>query len=227
MPGSGRLKPFLEALAEGPLLFDGAMGSLLYDRGVFHTRSYDELNLSQPKLIRSIHRDYLDAGAQILETNSFGANRIALARHGLADRLAEFNRAAVELARHVADNRAYIAGAVGPTGIKFAVAPSRERSRAVEALAEQIDAPGPGRRRSHRARDLHRHPRDGDRDRGRTPGRARAADRGADGVRSARTGRGRAARPRTSPSACSTLARTWSAPTAASARPSSTTWARR
>jgi homocysteine S-methyltransferase len=139
MPGSGRLKPFLEALAEGPLLFDGAMGSLLYDRGVFHTRSYDELNLSQPKLIRSIHREYLDAGAQILETNSFGANRIALAKHGHSDRIAEFNRAAVELARHVADNRAYIAGAVGPTGIKFAVAPSRERSRAVEALAEQVE----------------------------------------------------------------------------------------
>jgi methionine synthase I (cobalamin-dependent)/5,10-methylenetetrahydrofolate reductase len=139
MPGSGRLKPFLEALAQGPLLFDGAMGSLLYDRGVFHTRSYDELNLSQPKLIRSIHREYLDAGAQILETNTFGANRIALTKHGHSDTVAEINRAAVALARHVADDRAYVAGAVGPTGIKFALAPARERKRATEALAEQIE----------------------------------------------------------------------------------------
>jgi methionine synthase I (cobalamin-dependent)/5,10-methylenetetrahydrofolate reductase len=139
MPGSGRLKPFLEALSQGPLLFDGAMGSLLYDRGVFHTRSYDELNLSQPKLIRSIHREYLDAGAQILETNTFGANRIALTKHGHSDTVAEINRAAVALARHVADDRAYVAGAVGPTGIKFALAPARERQRATAAVAEQIE----------------------------------------------------------------------------------------
>ena len=61
------------------------MGSLLYQRGVLHTRSYDELNLSQPELIEGVHRDYLVAGAQVLETNTFGANRMALARHGLVD----------------------------------------------------------------------------------------------------------------------------------------------
>src|SRR5574338_1290224 len=78
-------KSLAEALASGPLLLDGAMGSLLYERGVLHTRSYDELNLSQPDLIRTIHADYVAAGAEIIETNTFGANRMALARHGLVE----------------------------------------------------------------------------------------------------------------------------------------------
>ncbi|ACY17274.1 bifunctional homocysteine S-methyltransferase/methylenetetrahydrofolate reductase [Haliangium ochraceum] len=139
MSGTSCLKPFLEALAQGPLLFDGAMGSLLYDRGVFHTRNYDELSLSQPKLIRAVHREYLEAGAQILETNTFGANRIKLTAHGHSERVADINRAAVEMARSVADDRAYVAGAVGPTGIRYTIAPAAERKRAIEALGEQID----------------------------------------------------------------------------------------
>ncbi|HRC54799.1 MAG TPA: homocysteine S-methyltransferase family protein, partial [Kofleriaceae bacterium] len=106
---------FLETLAKSPLLVDGAMGSLLYERGVLHTRSYEELNLSQPELIRGVHRDYAQAGAQLLETNTFGANRIVLARHGLADKVSEVNRAAVELARSAAGERARVAGAVSST----------------------------------------------------------------------------------------------------------------
>ncbi len=133
------MKPFLAALAEGPILFDGAMGSLLYDRGVLHTRSYDELVVSQPELIARVHGDYLAAGAQVLETDTFGANRIALARHGLADQMAGLNKAAVKLAREVAAGRAYVAGAVGPTGVRFAIASEAERRRARMALAEQID----------------------------------------------------------------------------------------
>ena len=109
------MKPFLEALAQGPLLFDGAMGSLLYERGVLHTRSYDELVLSQPDLIRRVHRDYLHAGAQVLETNSFGANRMALARHGLVDQVTKINKAAVRIAREASEGRAHVVGAVGPT----------------------------------------------------------------------------------------------------------------
>ena len=132
------MKPFLEALAGGPLLFDGAMGSLLYERGIYLTNSYDELNLSQPALIRRIHRDYLDAGADILETNTFGANRLALARHGHSDRTEEINRAAVTIAREAAGDTAYLAGAVGPTGVKFAFAAETERILAQNALAEQI-----------------------------------------------------------------------------------------
>jgi homocysteine S-methyltransferase len=129
-----------EAIASGPLLLDGAMGSLLYERGVLHTRSYDELNLQQPELIRTIHRDYVAAGAELIETNTFGANRIALARHGLVEQTADINRAAVELARSAAAGRnVYIAGAVGPTGIKFGVATQSERRLARFALAEQID----------------------------------------------------------------------------------------
>ena len=124
---------------ERPLLLDGAMGSLLYERGVLHTRSYDELNLSQPELISAVHRDYVAAGAELIETNTFGANRIGLARHGLAEQMAAINRAAVELARTAAGDRAYIGGAVGPTGVKFGVASSAERRRARFALAEQID----------------------------------------------------------------------------------------
>jgi len=132
------VKPFLEALAEGPLLFDGAMGSLLYERGVFLTHCYDELNLSRPELIRRIHREYLDAGAEILETNTFGANRLALARHGHSAKVEAINRAGVDLARELADDLAYVAGSVGPSGVKWAIAADAERRLAVEALGEQI-----------------------------------------------------------------------------------------
>src|SRR5262249_11406362 len=127
-----------DAIAAGPLLFDGAMGSLLYDRGVLHTRSYDELNLSQPDLIRQIHRDYVHAGADVIETNTFGANRLALARHGLVEQTTAINRAAVEIARSEAGDR-FVAGAVGPTGCKFGVASAAERRLARFALADQID----------------------------------------------------------------------------------------
>ena len=127
------------ALAERPMLLDGAMGSLLYERGVLHTRSYDELNLSQPELIQTVHRDYVAAGAEIIETNTFGANRIALARHGLAEQMAAINRAGVELASAAAGERAYVGAAVGPTGVKFGVASAAERRLARFALAEQID----------------------------------------------------------------------------------------
>ena len=128
-----------EALAAGPLLFDGAMGSLLYERGVLYNRSYDELSLSQPDLIRRVHEDYVAAGADVIETNTFGANRMALARHGLADQAVQLNRAAVALATGAAKGKAFVAGAVGPTGTKFGVATLAERKLARFALAEQID----------------------------------------------------------------------------------------
>ena len=133
------MKPFAEALrSEGPLLFDGATGSLLYERGIFLNRCYDELAVSQPELITRVHRDYLEAGADIIETNTFGANRLALARHGFSEQIQEINRAAVRLAREVARDRAWVAGAVGPTGIKFSLATESERALGRQALAEQI-----------------------------------------------------------------------------------------
>lgn len=131
---------FAQALLDGPLLFDGAMGSLLYERGVLHTRSYDELNLSKPELVTQVHRDYVQAGANAIETNTFGANRIALAKHGLAGEVTAINRQGVELARAVAGDHAYVVGAVGPTGTKFAIANATDRKQARFALAEQIDA---------------------------------------------------------------------------------------
>jgi len=119
-----------DALAAGPLLLDGAMGSLLYERGVLHTRSYDELNLSQPELIRTVHADYAAAGAEVIETNTFGANRMALARHGLAEQATAINQAGVALARAATEHRphaTYVAGAVGPTGVRYAIATEAER----------------------------------------------------------------------------------------------------
>ena len=132
------MKPFLEALTDGPLLFDGAMGSLLYERGVLHTRSYDELNLSQPELVRTAHQSYFDAGADILESNTFSANRLALSRHGHGDKTREINRAGIEILRKVIAKNAYLAGAVGPTGTNFAIASLAQRNIASDALREQI-----------------------------------------------------------------------------------------
>ncbi len=133
------MKPLAEAIAAGPLLVDGAMGSLLYERGVLHTRSYDELNLQQPGLIRAVHDDYVHAGAEILETNTFGANRLALARHGLAEQVVAINQAGVALARAAAGERVYVAGAVGPSGVNHGIASASERRLSRFALAEQID----------------------------------------------------------------------------------------
>src|SRR5207244_9747816 len=90
-----RLKTF-------PVLCDGAMGTLLYSKGIFINRCYDELNLSQPELIRGIHHEYLQAGAEIVETNTFGANSFRLARHSLADRVRHFNLAGARDAREAA-----------------------------------------------------------------------------------------------------------------------------
>jgi len=102
-----------------PHVFDGAMGTMLYSRGVFINRCYDELNLKDPDLIRDVHRRYLRAGAELLETNSFGANRVKLAEHGLDGHVTEINARAAQLAREVAGERALVAGAVGPLGIRI------------------------------------------------------------------------------------------------------------
>src|SRR5262249_55462702 len=115
------------------------MGSLLYERGVFFTRSFDELNLSQPELVGKVHGEYLDAGADVIETNSFGATRLALARHGHADKVVEISRAAVALGRRALAGRpGFLAGAVGPTGVAYDEAPEHERAQVRAALAEQI-----------------------------------------------------------------------------------------
>jgi homocysteine S-methyltransferase len=108
---------FPQALTRGVLVFDGAMGTEIYRHHVFTNRSFDELCLSDPKLIEGIHREYCDAGADVLTTNTFGANRVALAKYGLGDKAGEINRAGARLAREVADaadRPVYIAGSIGP-----------------------------------------------------------------------------------------------------------------
>jgi len=101
------------------VLFDGAMGTMLYGKGVFINQCYDELCLRAPELVRDVHRAYVKAGAQVVETNSFGANRQRLTNFGLDTQVREINLAAVRLAREAADGRALVAGAVGPLGVRL------------------------------------------------------------------------------------------------------------
>ncbi|MDR3405563.1 MAG: homocysteine S-methyltransferase family protein, partial [Chthoniobacter sp.] len=136
---------FTEILANRPLLADGAMGTVLYARGIFINRCYDELNLSDPGLIRSVHEEYLQAGAEILETNTFGANRIRLARHGLAEKVNEINAAGVRLAREAVANlkarqpgQAWVAGSIGPLGVRLEPLGKTGLDEARSVFAEQM-----------------------------------------------------------------------------------------
>src|SRR5271157_1072684 len=140
---------FSELFADRPVLADGAMGTVLYARGIFVNRCYDELNLSDPNLILGVHEEYLQAGAEILETNTFGANRFRLARHGLAGKMAEINAAGVRLARQAverlkekqpgnAEIAAWVAGSVGPLGVRLEPLGKTGLDEARAAFAEQI-----------------------------------------------------------------------------------------
>src|ERR1700723_3438470 len=127
------------------VLCDGAMGTSLYARGIFINRCYDELNLSQPELVRTIHEEYLQAGAEVIETNTFGANALRLQRYGFADKVFEINRAGVELARKAVNQRAdkqstkaWIAGAVGPLGVRLEPLGKTGLDEARAAFAGQI-----------------------------------------------------------------------------------------
>lgn len=112
--------PFRERLAQGRLIvFDGGTGTELYNRGVFINKNFDVLNLQQPELVKSIHQSYLDAGAEVIETNTFGANALKLKTHGLADSVTEINLAGARIAREVAGDSALVAGSIGPLGIKI------------------------------------------------------------------------------------------------------------
>lgn len=134
----------LSRLTSGPpLLADGAMGTLLHARGVPLGACFDELNLSRPELVSGIHRDYLSAGAELLETNTFGANRFKLAAHGLDGRVVGIGGAAVRLARKAAEaasHPVWIAGSVGPLGVRLAPFGRVSPEQATEAFREQIGA---------------------------------------------------------------------------------------
>jgi len=138
------MSSFLERLNRGPVLCDGAMGTLLYANGVFINRCYDELNVSQPEMVAAIHSEYAKAGGDVLETNTFGANHYRLLRHGFEARVREINRAGVQLARAAAGSTLLVAGSVGPLGLrieplgKISWEEARTAFRAqIEVLAEE------------------------------------------------------------------------------------------
>ena len=113
------MQNFRDAIEQRVLVCDGAMGTMLYAKGVFINKSFDALNVAQPDLVAEVHQEYVRAGADIIETNTFGANRIKLGSFGLADKLHAINEQGAKIARHAADGRAYVAGAIGPLGIRI------------------------------------------------------------------------------------------------------------
>jgi homocysteine S-methyltransferase len=119
---------------------DGAMGTMLYAKGVFINRSFDELNLSAPALIGEIHREYVEAGAEILESNTYGANRARLTPFGLGEKVAAINQAGVRLAREAAGEAVFVAGSMGPLGARIAPLGRMSFSEAREVFREQADA---------------------------------------------------------------------------------------
>jgi homocysteine S-methyltransferase len=132
--------PFLDALRTGALIADGAMGTQLYERGILFNINYEELNLSRPEAVLRIHESFVQAGARVLETNTFGANRVRLARHGHGERVKEINTAAVKIAREASRGLAYVVGAVGPSGQVFQAALREDREQWSRAFREQIAA---------------------------------------------------------------------------------------
>ncbi|MFW6193037.1 MAG: bifunctional homocysteine S-methyltransferase/methylenetetrahydrofolate reductase [Gemmatimonadota bacterium] len=132
---------FRDALdRERVVLFDGAMGTQLYERGVFINRCYDDLSRSEPESVREIHAAYRDAGAEVLETNTFGANRYQLQSHGLEEEVGAINRAGAGLAREVAGDELFVAGSMGPLGVRLEPYGPTSRGEARDAFAEQARA---------------------------------------------------------------------------------------
>ena len=137
---SSRAQEFRQQLQSRVIVADGAMGTMLYDRGIFINRCFDEINLSAPDLVRQIHQEYVRAGAEILETNTFGATRPRLGAFGLAPKVRDINLAGVRLAREAAGGKAFLAGAVGPLGVRIEPLGPTSFAEAREAFREQIDA---------------------------------------------------------------------------------------
>lgn len=134
---------FLQLLSSQILLADGAMGTMLHARGIGFDKCFDELNITQPAAVAEIHREYIEAGAQLIITNTFGANRYKLSKHGLQDDVWEINQKGVELAKRVVAasfKDVLVAGDVGPLGVRIAPFGRVQPEQAREAFAEQIQA---------------------------------------------------------------------------------------
>ena len=131
---------FLEALEAGPLVVDGAMGTQLYERGVLFSTCFEELNLTKPDLVRKVHEDYVRAGATVIETNTFGANAMRLEKHGLVSKMARINEVAVQIAREAAGAKAFVVGAIGPSGYFLGDPLAEDLAKVKAAVGEQARA---------------------------------------------------------------------------------------
>jgi homocysteine S-methyltransferase len=131
------MKPFLEQIAEGVVVADGGMGTMLYARGVFVNRCFDELNLSSPALVRGVHEEYVEAGAELVETNTFGAHRFKLGPHGLEKQVHRINVEGARIAREAVAGRALVAGSIGPIGKPLSPYGSITADEAADAFGEQ------------------------------------------------------------------------------------------
>ncbi len=135
------MKNFRELLeSDRVYVFDGAVGTRLYDKGIYINRSYDELNLISPDLVREVHEEYINAGADIIETNSFGATRQKLQPYGLEGKIREINIAAAKLAREAAGDKVFVAGAIGPLGVRIEPFGPTSFDEARDIFKEQIEA---------------------------------------------------------------------------------------
>ena len=132
--------PFLERLEHRVLVGDGAMGTELYARGVAFSHSFDGLNLASPQIVKDVHLSYVKAGAEVVETNTFGANRFRLEKFDLSAKVREINLAGARLAREVAGDDLYVAGSVGPLGVRLEPLGPTSREEAREVFREQIAA---------------------------------------------------------------------------------------
>lgn len=132
------MKSFKERLQNEIIVFDGGTGTYLYDKGVFINRCFEELNITNPELVKEVHRDYINAGADVIETNTFGANRYRLAVHGLESKVYELNYKSAQLAKSIAKDNIFVAGAVGPLSIQIEPFGKISYGEAKDSFTEQV-----------------------------------------------------------------------------------------
>src|SRR5579884_296371 len=139
-PTQTRAAEFRKKIESKIVVADGAMGTMLYSKGIFINRCFDELNVSAPALVKEIHQEYVKAGAEVLETNTFGGNRVRLGAFGFAEKLRAINQAGVRLAREAAGEKAFVAGAIGPLGTQIEPLGPMSYAEARAIFREQAEA---------------------------------------------------------------------------------------